>query len=202
MERSEINFDSENTDPFPYDGQPLIVTPSPTATNKEENELQKIKKELYEFRRSPALFEFSDDEPTSPVQLDELRTMWEQVVRFEEASKKLAQAMTKNTACMKQLIDEKEASASRKPDDGKAEQKRSTPERCPDCGKIRRTKPQPTNDVTFKRKKIKTSPETENRQERPEPTAHDRFRPSIEAWLKRWMSDDEEKLVNVAPPPR
>ena len=174
------------------------MTPSPAATNKEESELQSLKRELNEFSRSsPALFEFSDDEPTSPVQLDELRTMWEQVVRFEEASKKLAQAMTKNTACMKQLIDEKvldekEASASRKADDGKVEQKRSTPERCPDCGKIRRTKPQPTNDVTFKRKKIKTSPETENWQERPGPTAHDRFRPSIEAWLKRWMSDDEE----------
>ena len=197
MERREVNFDSEDTDPFPYNGQLLIVTPSPTATNKEENELQSLKRELNEFRRSPALFEFSDNEPTSPVQLDELRTMWEQVVRFEEASKKLAQAMTKNTACMKQLIDEKvldekEASASRKPDDGRAEQKRSTPERCPDCGKIRRTKPQPTNDVTFKRKRIKTSPETENRQERPGPTAHDCFRPSIEAWLKRWMSDDEE----------
>ena len=195
MERREVNFDSfdsEDTEPFPYDGQPLIVTPSPAATNKEEDELQSLKRELNEFRRSPALFEFSDDEPTSPVQLDELRTMWEQVVRFEEASKKLAQAMTKNTACMKQLIDEKEASASTKADDEKAKQERSTPERCPDCGKIRRTKPQPTNDVKFKRKRIKTSPETENRQERPGQTAHDCFRPSIEAWLKRWMSDDEE----------
>ena len=44
MERSEINCDSEDTEPFPYNGQPLIVTPSPAATNKEENELQKIKK--------------------------------------------------------------------------------------------------------------------------------------------------------------
>ena len=195
MEGREANFgsfDSEDTEPFPYHGQPMFETPSPAATNKEENELQSLKRELNEFRRSPALFEFSDDEPTSPVQLDELRTMWEQVVRFEEASKKLAQAMTKNTASMKQLIDKKEASASTKADDGKAKQERSTPERCPDCGKIRRTKPQPTNDVTFKRKRIKTSPETENRQERPGPTPHDCFRPSIEAWLKRWMSDDGE----------
>ena len=180
MQREEANFDSfdsEDTVPFPYYGQPMFETSSPATTSKEENELQSLKRELNEFRRSPALFEFSDDEPTSPVQLDELRTMWEQVVRFEEASKKLAQAMNKNTASMKQLIDEKEASASTKADNGRGGQKRSTTERCPDCGKLKRTK---------------TSPETENRQERPGPTPHEYFRPLIEAWLKRWMSDDGE----------
>ena len=167
MQREEANFDSfdsEDTEPFPYHGQPMFETSSPAATSKEENELQSLKREL--FRKSPALFEFSDDEPTSPVQLDELRTMWEQVVRFEEASKKLAQAMNKNTASMKQLIDEKEASASTKADNGRGGQKRSTAERCPKCGKIKRTKPQPT--------------------------PHEYFRPLIEAWLKRWMSDDGE----------
>ena len=107
MERSEFEFDSEDTEPFPYDGQPLIVTPSPTATNKEENELQKIKKELYEFRRSPALFEFSDDESPSPMQIDEFKKLSEQVARFEEASRKLTQVMTKNTACVKELLDRK-----------------------------------------------------------------------------------------------
>ena len=168
MQRKETidSFDSEDTEPFPYHGQPMFETSSPAATRKEENELQSLKRELKEFRKSPALFEFSDDEPTSPVQLDELRTMWEQVVRFEEASKKLAQAMNKNTASMKQLIDKNEASASTKADDGKERQERSTAERCPKCGKIKRTKPQPT--------------------------PHEYFRPLIEAWLKRWMSDDGE----------
>ena len=163
MQREEANFDdSEDTEPFPYHGQPMFETSSPAATSKEENELQSLKREL--FRKSPALF--SDDEPTSPVQLDELRTMWEQVVRFEEASKKLAQAMNKNTASIKRLIDEKEASASTKADDGKEKQERPSAERCPKCGKIKRTKPQPT--------------------------PHEYFRPLIEAWLKRWMSDDGE----------
>ena len=169
MQREENidGFDSDDTEPFPYHGQPMFETSSPAATSKEEKELQSLKRELNDFRKSPALFEFSDDEPTSPVQLDELRTMWEQVVRFEEASKKLAHAMNKNTASMNRLIDEKEASASTKADDGKEKQERSTgEERCPKCGKIKRTKPQPT--------------------------PHEYFRPLIEAWLKRWMSNEEE----------
>ena len=194
MERSEFEFDSEDTEPFPYDGQPLIVTPSPTATNKEENELQKIKKELYEFRRSPALFEFSNDESPSPVQVDELRTLSEEVAKFEEASRKLTQAMTKNTASMKQLLDRKEISTSWEIDNEEAEQKRSTPERCPDCGKIRRTrtKPQPTNNVKVGQK-IKISPETENCRKRRRPAAaNEHFRPTIEAWLKRWETEEDE----------
>ena len=160
----ESEFDSDETEPFPFDGQPMIVTPSPTATNKEESELQNIKKELYEFSRSsPALFEFSDDESQSPVQVDELRKLSEQVARFEEASRKLTQAMTKNTACVKQLLDRKENSTSREANNEEAEQKRSTPERCTDCGKIRRrTRPQPANNVRVGQKKIKISPETEN----------------------------------------
>ena len=170
MQRKENidNFDSDDTEPFPYHGQPMFETSSPAATSKEEKELQSLKRELNDFRKSPALFEFSDDEPTSPVQLDELRTMWEQVVRFEEASKKLAQAMNKNTASMKRLIDEKEASASTKADNGRGGQKRSTAEAeiCPKCGKIKRTRPQPT--------------------------PHEYFRPLIEAWHKRWMSNEEE----------
>ena len=193
MERSEFEFDSEDTEPFPYDGQPLIVTPSPTATNKEENELQKIKKELYEFRRSPALFEFSDHESPSPVQIDELRKLSEQVAKFEEASRKLTQAMTKNTASMKQLLDRKETSSSREADNEEAKQKRSTPERCTDCGKIkRRIKPQPANNIRVGQKKIKISPDTENWREQRGAAENDRFRPTIDAWLKRWETEDEE----------
>ena len=190
----ESEFDSDETEPFTFDGQPMIVTPSPTATNKEESELQNIKKELYEFSRSsPALFEFSDDESQSPVQVDELRKLSEQVARFEEASRKLTQAMTKNTACVKQLLDRKENSTSREANNEEAEQKRSTPERCTDCGKIRRrTRPQPANNVRVGQKKIKISPETENWRERRGAAANDRFRPSIDAWLERWKNDDEE----------
>ena len=193
----ENEFDSDETEPFPFDGQPMIVTPSPTATNKKESELQDIKKELYKFsRNSPALFEFSDDESQSPVQVDELRKLSDEVARFEEASRKLTQVMTKNTACMKQLLDRKEnkkTETSRGANNEEAEQKRSTPERCTDCGKIkRRIKPQPANNVRVGQKKIKISPDTVSWREQRGAAENDRFRPTIDAWLKRWETEDEE----------
>ena len=191
----EKEFDSDDTEPFPFDGQPLITTPSLTATSKEEEyELQSAKEELYRFSRSsPALFEFSDDESQPSVQADELRKLAEQTARFEEASRKLTQAMTNNTACMNRLLDREEASTSRETNNEKAEQKRSIPERCADCGKIRRrTKPQPANNVKIGPIKVKISFEIENCEGRQEPAANDRFRPTIDAWLKRWKTEDEE----------
>ena len=190
----ENEFNSDDTEPFPFDGQPLITTPSPPATSKEEDELQSAKEELSKFSRrsSPALFEFSDDESQPLVQVDDLIKLSEQTSRFEEVSRILTKAMTKNTACMNRLLDREEASTSREINNGKAEQKRSTAERCADCGKIKRRDPQQTSSVKIGQIKVKISFEIENCEGRREPAANDRFRPTIDAWLKRWKNDDEE----------
>ena len=138
--KMENEFDSDDTEPFPFDGQPLVTTPSPAATSKEEDELQSAEEKLSKFSRrsSPSLFEFSDDESQTLLQVNNLIKLSEQTSRFEEASRKLTKAMTENTACMNRLLDREEASISRETNNGKPEQKRSTPGRCVDCGKIRK----------------------------------------------------------------
>ena len=82
---------SSDTVPFPFDGQPIVATPSPATTSKEEDELQSAKEELSEFSRrsSPALFEFSDDESQSLVQIYDLRKLSQIQIRgsIEEIDK-------------------------------------------------------------------------------------------------------------------
>ena len=180
----ENEFDSDDTEPFPFDGQPLVMTPSPAATSKEEDELQSAKEELSEFSRrsSPALFEFSDDESQPLVQVNDLIKLSEQTSRFEEASKKLTKAMTENTACMNRLLDREEASTSREINNGKPEQKRSIPGRCVDCGKIRkRRNPQRSSSMKIGQIKINISFKIEDCEGRREPAANNRFR--LFAWL-------------------
>ena len=105
----------------------------------------------------------------------------------------MTKAMAKNTACMNRLLDREEAGTFRETNNGKAEQKRLTPGRCVDCGKIRkRREPQQISSMKIGQIKIKISFEIENCEGRREPAANDRFRPTIDAWLKRWKSDDEE----------
>ena len=48
----ENEFDSDDIEPFPFDGQPLVKTPSPAAMSKEEDELQSAEEELSKFLRS------------------------------------------------------------------------------------------------------------------------------------------------------
>ena len=117
----ENEFDSDDTETFPFDGQPLVTTASTAATSKEEDELQRAEEKLSKFSRSsPALFEFSDDESQPLLQVNNLIKLSEQTSRFEEASRKLTKAMTENTACMNRLLDREEASTSRETTRGDA----------------------------------------------------------------------------------
>ena len=88
--------DSVETDPFPFDGQPIVATPSHQLQVKRKTSYKVPKKSSLNLprRSSPVRFEFSDDESQSLAQLAQERA------KFEEAAKKLTKAMTENTACM------------------------------------------------------------------------------------------------------
>ena len=191
----ENEFDSDDTEPFPFDGEPLVTTPSPAATSKEEDELQSAEEEFSKFSRSShALFEFSDDESQPLVQVNNLIKLSEQTSRFEEASRKLTKAMKENTACMNRLLDREEASTSRETNNGKPEQKRSTPGRCVDCGKIsKKREAQRFSSMKIGQIKITISFEIEECEGRRKPAANNSFRPTIDAWLERWKSDDKKQ---------
>ena len=99
---------------------------------------------------------------------------------------------------MNRLLDREEASTSREVNNEERERKRSTPGRCEDCGKIRkRRNPQRSSNVKIGKINMNINLEFEDCEGRQEPAANDRFRPTIDAWLERWKSDDRKEPVNL-----